>query len=207
MTKKNETDRDPRWTSELKPAPGNLRLLQAFLNTADLARGSDLDSPEALADWLELWGLTAPGTDLGESDLERAIEVREAMRTLLARRSAAAVDAAAARLDRAMAAATIRTRFGASGRIRFEPAPGGLDGALARLCGILVEAHLEGIWQRMKICGARGCGAAFFDDSKNHSRKWCSPRCSSRTTSSAFLSRNLETERKRERNYGGRYLI
>lgn len=129
--KKTTTDLDPRWTSKLKPAPGRLRLLHAFLNTTDLARKSGVDSPRALADWLELWGLVAPGLELDEGDLERMTEVREATRTLLARGPAAEVDAAAARLDQAVAAATIRTRVGAGGRIRLEPASGGLDGALA----------------------------------------------------------------------------
>ncbi len=195
MTRKNETDDDPRWTLELKPAPGDLRLLQAFLNTAAL----ELDSPQALADWLELWGLMAPGVRLDQSDLERTIAVREATRTLLARGPAAVVDAAAERLDQAMATATIRARFGSGRRIRLEPAPGGLDGALARLCAILAKAQFVGTWLRLKICGAPNCGAAFFDDSKNHSRRWCSTRCCSRVTSMNFRRRNLEEVRERER--------
>ncbi len=195
MTQRNETVDDPRWTSELKPAPGDLRLLQAFLNTTD----QELESPQALADWLELWGLVAPGIQLYTSDLERAIAVREATRTLLSRGPAAEVDDAAAGLDQAMAAATIRARFGSGGRIRLEPAPGGLDGALARFCGLLAEAQLEGTWLRLKICAARGCGATFFDDSKNHSRKWCSTRCCNRVTSMNFRRRNLAKERRRER--------
>ncbi len=192
MPTENDTDRTPRQTSKLEP-PGDLRLLLAFLNM------SDVDSPRALADWLAHRRLVAPETGLGESDLELAIEVREATRTLLVRGPAAEVDAAAARLDQAMTAATIRTRFGAGGRIRLEPSPRGLDGALARLCGILAAAQLEGTWQRLKVCGARNCGAAFFDDSKNHSRKWCSKRCCSRSTSLAHRRRHPERVRKAER--------
>ncbi len=195
MTKANETDHDPRWTSELKPAPGDLRRLQAFLNMA----ARDLDSPRAVADWLELWGLVAPGIQLDKSDLERTIGVREATRTLLARGPEAAADAAAVRLDQAMAAATIRARFGTGGRIRLEAASGGLNGALARLCGLIAEAQFEGTWQRLKICRAHNCGAAFFDDSRNRARKWCSPRCCSRVTSMSFRRRNLEEVRERER--------
>lgn len=194
-------DRAPRQTSKPKPAPGDLRLLQAFLNT-------DLDGHDALADWLKHSGLMPPEAELGGSDLERAIEIRGAMRTLIARNSAAAVKAAAARLDQAMAAATIRTRFDAGGRIRFEPAAGGLDGALARLCGVLAEAQFEGTSQRLKICGASNCGVAFFDDSKNRARRWCSTRCCNRVTSSAYRSRHLESIREQERNraYNRKYL-
>ncbi len=39
---------------ELRPAPGELRLVQAFVNSADLEAGTDeLSSLGGLADWLE----------------------------------------------------------------------------------------------------------------------------------------------------------
>lgn len=47
--KSPQSDPDPRWTSELAPAPGDLRIVQSFVNTADLALGTDLAGPEALA--------------------------------------------------------------------------------------------------------------------------------------------------------------
>ena len=51
--RKTGSDGDPRWTSELPPAPEELRILQAFLNTVDLRGGTDFAGPEALAEWLE----------------------------------------------------------------------------------------------------------------------------------------------------------
>ena len=47
--KSAKSDPDPRWTSKLPPAPGDLRLVQAFVNTADLRAGTDFDGPAALA--------------------------------------------------------------------------------------------------------------------------------------------------------------
>lgn len=115
--KKSTSDHDPRWTSDLKPAPGDLRVVQAFLNTADPARGRT--SPRVLAECVELWGLVPPGTELSESDLGKAIEVRDALRAVIATQHAKTVDeAAVARLDRAMAHATVRVRYGTGGRVR-----------------------------------------------------------------------------------------
>ena len=48
----------PPWMSGLEPAPGELRILQAFVSTADLRSGADeLASPRALGEWLVRWGL------------------------------------------------------------------------------------------------------------------------------------------------------
>ena len=35
---------------------------------------------------------------------------------------------------------------------------------------------------RLKLCGADGCGAFFYDDTKNRARRWCDARtCGNRT--------------------------
>ena len=83
MAKKKKPT-DPRWTSDLRPAPGELQLVQAFLNTADFTQKPDVASPRAVAHCLGIWGLVPPTTRLGDGDLRRAIEVRDALRALLA---------------------------------------------------------------------------------------------------------------------------
>lgn len=54
-TTSRPVDNDPRWTSKLRPAPGDLRRVQSFLNMANPAE--QLTSPQALGDWLALWDL------------------------------------------------------------------------------------------------------------------------------------------------------
>ncbi len=198
-SRSSPTDHDPRWSSKLTPAPGDLRRVQAFLNTANPAEGSDLASPRALTEWLELWDLVPRGTVLDDGDFRRAIEVRETLRALLVTRDGEAASDTARRLDQATAAATIRVRFATGGRARFEPAADGLDGALGCLCGIVAAAQFEGTWLRMKTCVGKSCHAVFFDFSKNHSGKWCSPQCNSRSTSLAYRRRNLEHVRDQDR--------
>jgi predicted RNA-binding Zn ribbon-like protein len=97
------------------PAPGSLRLVQAFVNSVDAEHGPDLfDDAAGLAEWLERHGLAA---DVGPGDAAVAREVREALRSLLhANNGAPHVPAAAAALDRAARRAQLEPAFDAAAR-------------------------------------------------------------------------------------------
>jgi len=43
---------------------------------------------------------------------------------------------------------------------------------------------------RLRRCAASGCGRWYADQSKNASRRYCSPTCASRTTVAAYRARN-----------------
>jgi predicted RNA-binding Zn ribbon-like protein len=45
---------------------------------------------------------------------------------------------------------------------------------------------------RLGRCGAHGCGWAFVDTSANHSRRYCSMRCATRTNVAAHRRRNKQ---------------
>ncbi len=121
---------------ELPPAPGELRLVQAFVNTADLLTGHDqLATPRALADWLAQRGLLPVGTELSAADLERMKGVRENLRSLIAAGAAAEQELVEA-FDDAAAEAGLRPRWVPGEGIRFEPSVPGVAGALARLAAI-----------------------------------------------------------------------
>ena len=77
------------------------------------------------------------------------------------------------RLDRAASRAGLRLRFHPGGCAEFEPDATGVDGALARLLAIVAEARVEGEWERLKACADHSCQWAFYDKSKNRSKKWC----------------------------------
>ncbi len=178
----------------MTPAPGELGLVQAFVNTADRDAGTDdLASPRALADWLARHGLLPPGTELTAADLERAVEVREGWRSLA---SGSLSEDRAAALDRATAAALLRGRHGTDGRVRLEPADAGLDGALGRLLAIVSQAQADGSWRWLKVCASPTCRALFYDRSANHSRRWCRPRCGNRLSSKTSKRRTRSSFRK-----------
>src|ERR1700681_4375063 len=96
-----------------RDAPGELELVRQFINTADLAPGEDeLGDLEALRAWLRERQLIGPRERLAPGDLERALEVREALRGLLESRSRGSVDDDALRsLNAVSAGALLRIAF------------------------------------------------------------------------------------------------
>ena len=160
---------------EQKEAPGELELVRNFVNTLDVEdQEEDLGSVDALRDWLVERELMDAGDPVTDGDLRRAIDVREGLRAiLLANNGSPHDEGAVERLDRAASRAGLRLRFHPGGCAEFEPDATGVDGALARLLAIVAEARVEGQWQRLKACADHGCQWAFYDKSKNRSKKWC----------------------------------
>ncbi len=186
--------RKDQGSKDLPPAPGELRLFQAFVNTADFDAGSDeLATPRALADWLARHGLLPPATELSETERQRAIEVREGWRSLVA--GSLSKELAGA-LDRATEAALLRARHAAGGSLRIEPAAAGLDGALGRLLAIVARAQADASWRRLKACASPACRAIFWDRSANHSKRWCRPLCGNRMSSRNSKRRTRRADRR-----------
>src|SRR5215213_3000184 len=116
--------------SHRQPAPGDLEVIRAFINTLDVEDGEDqLDTPQALVAWLAGRELLAPGTKATRADLGRALELREAFREiLLGHHGGYEVDPAALEaLQRASERARVEVRFGADGIARAEPVRPGVE--------------------------------------------------------------------------------
>jgi predicted RNA-binding Zn ribbon-like protein len=179
------------WAAVLRPAPGDLRIVQAFVNTAyPAAKADELHDPRSLAGFVERWGLAAAGLEIGAADLERTIAIREGFRALLRVNVGLPIDAdAVAGLDRAAKDATLRVRF-LGLRNRFEPAADGLDGALGRLVWIAAQARLDDSWKRLRVCANEVCGRSFYDFSRNGSGKWCVLRCRNLIHSRIYRRKN-----------------
>jgi predicted RNA-binding Zn ribbon-like protein len=175
-----------------QPAPGALALVQAFVNTADLEEGWDiLADPAGLRDWLVERGLLEPTALLTDAELAQAVGVREAIRALLFANNGSGDDASAvALLNRAAVGAPVVVRFAADGQPQAVPAGGGFAGAIARLLGIILAAHIDGTWPRLKACRNDVCRWAFYDTSKNQSGHWCTMAiCGSRRKTRAYRER------------------
>jgi predicted RNA-binding Zn ribbon-like protein len=160
---------------DTKAAPGELELVRNFVNTLDIDDAlDDLGTPEEVRRWFSERELMDPDEPVTEGDLRRALDVREGLRALLLANNGSPFDAGAIeRLDRAASRAGLRLRFHAGGCAEFEPDATGVDGALARLLAIVAEARVEGEWPRLKACAEHTCEWAFYDKSKNRSKKWC----------------------------------
>lgn len=180
--------------SDVKQAPGELAIVQAFVNTLDIERDADeLAGPRALAEWLIAQGLADPGlVAVTDADLANAIGLREALRSVLLAHNADGfvhADVAAA-LDEAALRSRMRLRFDKTGTGTLEPEATGVDGAIGRLLGIIHRAAADGSWDRLKACREHTCGWAFYDHTKNRSGTWCDMRvCGNRAKARAYRER------------------
>jgi predicted RNA-binding Zn ribbon-like protein len=171
---------------------GALGLIQAFVNTADLEPGTEaLGDPDKLVAWFVAKGLMAPDQRADAADLKHAIAVREAIRGAIGANSGGSfypVDIAT--LNGAASASRLLPRFGPDGKARLEPHAHGVEGALGRIVGTLFAAMNEEDWTRLKLCDSSTCRWAFYDQSRNHSSRWCNmASCGNRQKAKRFRQR------------------
>jgi predicted RNA-binding Zn ribbon-like protein len=161
--------------SERETASGDLGLVQAFVNTADLSPGTEeLGDPNTLKHWLVAKGLMGDSQAVDGSDLRHAIAVREAMRAVIGGNTGQRIyPVELATLNEAAGASRLRMRFASDGKARLEPEVSGPVGAIGRLVAALYSAMQDEGWERLKLCGSGDCRWAFYDRSKNQSSRWC----------------------------------
>jgi predicted RNA-binding Zn ribbon-like protein len=175
------------------PAPGELELVRAFVNTWDADDGTEaVPGPAELRDWLADHDLLDRGARVTAAEHREAIEVREALRALMLQNAGLDVgpDAGDA-LDAAARRARLAVRFAPDGAVRTEAEASGLDGALGRLLAIVAAAQEEGTWTRLKACLADDCQWGFYDRSRNRSAVWCDMRvCGNRQKVRSYRERH-----------------
>jgi predicted RNA-binding Zn ribbon-like protein len=158
-----------------RPAPGELELIRRFVNTLDIDKGTDaLEHAEAAVAWLADADILPPGSRFGAGDLTRILRVREAFRAvLLAKAARTHADDAVAVLNGAAADARVSIQLSSPSMAVPVVGVSGIQAALGRLVAITFEAMMAGTWTRLKACPADGCHWAFYDQSRNHSSRWC----------------------------------
>jgi predicted RNA-binding Zn ribbon-like protein len=187
-----------------KPAPGDLELVREFVNTLEIdgdARTEELRTPEFLAIWLKDRGLLADSEALGEDDLGRALEFREALRGMLLANNGISVGPGPFEtFNRLATGAELSVSVGSDGRPRLSPSASGFEGAIARLAAIVHESAVEGTWARLKACAADDCTWAFYDESRNRSGTWCAmSSCGNRAKVRAYRERASASASGRKR--------
>jgi len=170
------------YLQDVEPAPGRLELVQRFVNTVDLEHGREvLHSPARLGAVLLELGLLDPGARVTETDLERALELREGLRGLALANNEGTEDAV-------LEAELVVRIDGRDGVL--EPMRRNVDGALADLVGIVYTAMADGTWSRLKACRRDVCHWLFYDRSRNRSAVWCQMAvCGNRTKTKAYRAR------------------
>ncbi|MDX6441064.1 MAG: hypothetical protein QOE43_793 [Gaiellaceae bacterium] len=167
---------------DVEPAPGRLALVQRFVNTVDHEHGREvLHSPARLGAVLLELGLLDPGARVTESDLERALELREGLRGLALANNEGTEDAV-------LEAELVVRIDGRAGVL--EPMRRNVDGALADLVGIVYTTMADGTWSRLKACRRDVCHWLFYDRSRNRSAVWGQMAvCGNRTKTKAYRAR------------------
>lgn len=178
-------------------APGELEQVRGFVNTVDLEAGTEeLRDPEDLRTWLVERELASPDVRVSRPDLRRAIELREALRAILAAHTdgVPASPDAARTLDEFAVRAGLELRFDDRGGARLEPVSGGVNGALGRLLATVHGAIADGSWSRLKACRDHACAWAFYDHTKNRSGTWCNMEvCGNRAKARSYRTRRAGT--------------
>ena len=130
------------------------------------------------------------------SDHHRAIQTREALRTLLLANNDVPDPGHGGRALSAVATrAGIVLDFGAVGEApRLVATAPGVDGALGTLLLAIYDASRSGEWSRLKACREPTCQWVFYDHSRNQRSHWCTmSMCGARAKARAYRQRNSRT--------------
>ena len=152
------------------PVPDDLVRLVNLLNTVDLELGTDV-----LADrsGLDTWLGADASAGSTPGDLAIARQLRSGLRALAARNCGQAFnEEAVADVARWTARLPVSVQLAAGGSaivVGGEGAPRILGEVLASYA----RAVEQGRWSRVKLCASPTCRWAFWDGSKNRSRRWC----------------------------------
>jgi CGNR zinc finger protein len=183
---KSAADKDPR------VAPDDLEDLRAFLNSDNRFYGVDmlrlhehrlLFFARALRDF----GIG----DIDERGWGRLIELRDAIRAMVAGEAGAAervTDVAASHAVRV----AFQAEVGVALRTRLVPA--GTRPELPIVAAVLTALQAsvqDGRLSRLRVCQRPDCGWVYYDGSKNRSARWCSSDpCGDVMKARAYRSRN-----------------
>ncbi|MGW1888471.1 CGNR zinc finger domain-containing protein [Streptomyces sp. NPDC001970] len=173
--------------------PASAVLVEAFANTVDVEEGSDeIATPAGLTGWLKGRGLLdSPDkipAEVHQSYLALRAGIREELGTHVGDTPDPDLLAAA---DRVLAEHPVLI----TARGALTPAAGlpAERGPLAQLAIAWSELVTTGDAARLKRCAEHTCGWAFWDVSKNRSRRWCSMKvCGNRNKSRSYASRQRQ---------------
>jgi predicted RNA-binding Zn ribbon-like protein len=182
--------RDP---DDRPPAPGQLRLIQALVNTLSGHTQADLiAAPQDAANWLTAAGLLPAGSAVTGSEQRALTELRESIRAVLESHAHSPGEPGAAdRLTMALLPCRLIVTADPAGDMRLSSAD---QHPFARAVGTvaiaIAESAANGTWTRLKSCPGHRCGWAFYDRSPAARSQWCSMQlCGARAKMRAYRGR------------------
>ena len=166
-----------------------MQRLVAFVNTRDVEGGAEeIPTAAALEAWLRDHGLLLDGEGVTEADLDAGHALREALRTALLAHGEHSGGA-----GEVLATIPLQLVIHADGTTSVRAAGAGTAPALARLVAAIPAAVADGSWWRTKACSKDACRWAYYDRSRNRSRRWCSMDvCGNREKTRTFRERHRD---------------
>jgi predicted RNA-binding Zn ribbon-like protein len=192
---------------EDRPAPGQLEILRLFVNTRDIDEEIELlASASAASEWFRSQDLLGPRQRLDERDHARVISLREALRAMLVAHANNVNDpVAVAGINAEITRVGLWPSFDSTTSAAIQNRATGVDGAIARLLSIGLQAAYEGTWSRLKACPADNCHWAFYDSSKNRSSRWCYMQlCGAKAKRETFRRRHPQPAAPARKNHQSR---
>jgi predicted RNA-binding Zn ribbon-like protein len=175
------------------PAPGDLELLQRFMNL-HVHDDDDrhVDPPlEMVRGFLVERRLLRDEERFTQADHQTYLELREAIRNVIsAGTSQPIAQVYAETLDRIAVASRLHPRFHTEQAPTLEPQGRGVAGAFGKMVATLFVGAFDGSLEHLKLCADETCRSVFYDRSKNHSGRWCSmSSCGNRAKVRAWRER------------------
>jgi len=161
---------------EPRAAPGELEIVRQLINSKSIQRGTDeLTSIDALAAWLHNHDFNVDTTSLTDESLQLFLRIREGLRALVMVNSGELPEKTALKgMESVAQGLGLGFQVGSDGSLSAVPSGNGLERAAGKLLLIAYRSMIEGTWARLKACSSDTCRYAFYDNSKNHTGKWCS---------------------------------
>lgn len=165
-------------------------LILQFLWTRDME--DTIDTPAKLREWLVGLELIDEDEPVGDDDVRLARHFRAATASLLGQNNGFPADERTERtINQLNALAPLHVTVRPGGELDVEPGGAGVPRALSRILAAGYKATLLGEFSRFKAC--KGCGWAFYDESKNSSRRWCDMGlCGAKRKVAAYRKRKKE---------------
>ncbi|WP_179298627.1 CGNR zinc finger domain-containing protein [Evansella halocellulosilytica] len=175
-----------------KQAPGELALIQAFVNSNDIESQKDkFDNAEKLTAWLINYEFLNKQETVTIDDWNKALEFREALRKILLANNGENLDQISLEtINKIARASTFQFQFQSNKEMEIIQVGSSVDHAIGDMMKIIFQAMGDGTWKRLKTCPYHTCYWVFYDLSKNLSGTWCSMEvCGSRVKSQNYRKR------------------
>lgn len=161
-------------------------------------QGDRLDSTAMLSCLAEIVAVDPPSVaSLAERHIPMFTDLGRKLHQLIAEVASGDLDAAAERVNALLESAPAYPHLAKDSdgvwRLHHHPVDIELVPMWIAICAEAIARLIgTGHHDRLGICSAGDCGRAYFDQSKNSSRRFCSTTCQNRTKAAAFRSRRVD---------------